>query len=53
VTGLLVWRALRRRDQCIVAGVGRLRWRLASVLVLAVATYAVLYAVTTWLGGLA
>lgn len=46
----LVWWALRRRDQCGLAGVGRLRWRLVAVLGIAVATYALRYAVTTWLG---
>lgn len=46
----LVWWALRRRDQCSLAGVRRLRWRLVAVAGIAVATYAVLYAVTTWLG---
>lgn len=48
----LVWWASRRRDQCSLAGMRRLRWRLAAVLGIAVATYVVLYAVTTWLGTL-
>lgn len=50
---LLVWLALRRRDQCSIAGMRRWRWRLLGVLAVAVATYIVLYAVTTWLGTLA
>lgn len=50
VLGLLVWVALRRRDQCSVAGVRRLRWRLIGVLGIAGATYVALYATTTWLG---
>lgn len=50
VIGALVWLALRRRNQCSVAGVKRLRWRLAGTLAIAVVTYAALYAVTTWLG---
>lgn len=49
----LVWVALRRRNQCSVAGVKRLRWRLLAVFGVAVVTYAALYAVTTWLGTLA
>jgi LPXTG-motif cell wall-anchored protein len=53
VTGLLVWVALRRRNECSVAGVRRLRWRLLAVLGIAVATYALLYGVTLWLGTLA
>ncbi|GAB3394178.1 hypothetical protein GCM10027360_87160 [Amycolatopsis echigonensis] len=53
VTGLLVWWALRRRHQCSVAGIRRLRWRLLLILGIAVGTYAVLYGVTTWLGTLA
>lgn len=48
--GLLVWLALRRRDQCSVPDVRRLRWRLLGVLGIAVATYLALYAATTWLG---
>jgi hypothetical protein len=50
---LLVWRALRRRDQCSIAGLRRRCWRVLGVLAVAAATYAVLYAVTTWLGTLA
>ncbi|GAB3164369.1 hypothetical protein GCM10027059_20350 [Myceligenerans halotolerans] len=49
LAGLVVW-ALRRRDQCSVAG-ARGAWRkLAAALAIAVATYAALYALTTWLG---
>ncbi|XAS69556.1 hypothetical protein V3C33_10075 [Micrococcaceae bacterium Sec5.7] len=50
---LLVWLALRRRDQCSIAGVRRWQWRLLGVLTVAVGTYVALYAVTTWLGTLA
>ncbi|MGH3859679.1 hypothetical protein [Actinokineospora sp.] len=50
VLALLVWVALRRRDQCSVAGVRRWRWRLLAVLAVAVGTYVALYALTTWLG---
>jgi hypothetical protein len=50
VLALLVWLSLRRRNQCSIAGIRRLRWRLATTLAIAVATYVVLYAVTTWLG---
>lgn len=53
VIALLVGLALRRRDQCSIAGVRRWRWRLLGVLTVAVATYVVLYAATTWLGTLA
>jgi hypothetical protein len=53
VPGGLVWWSLRRRNQCTVAGVRRWRWGLLGVLAVAVGTYAVLYAVTTWLGTLA
>lgn len=49
LVGLLVW-ALRRRNQRSLGGV-RSTWpRLVLALGVAVATYAVLYAVTTWLG---
>ncbi|WP_216214800.1 hypothetical protein [Amycolatopsis aidingensis] len=47
---LLVWLALRRRDQCSIAGIRRWRRRLLGVLAIAVATYLTLYAMTTWLG---
>lgn len=50
VLALLVWLSLRRRSQCSVAGIRRWRWRLAAVLGIAVLTYVVLYALTTWLG---
>lgn len=50
VLALLVWVALRRRDQCSVAGVRRWRWRLLAVLAVAVGTYVTLYTLTTWLG---
>lgn len=50
VLALLVFFGLRRRDQCSVAGIRRVRWRLATVLVIAVGTYIALYALTTWLG---
>lgn len=50
---LLTWRSLRRRHQCSVAGVRRLRWRLLGVAGIAVAMYVTLYALTTWLGGYA
>ena len=50
VLAVLVWVALRRRNQCSVAGVRRWRWRLLAVLGVAVGTYVALYALTTWLG---
>jgi hypothetical protein len=53
VLGVLVWLALRRRDQCSIAGVRRWRGRLFSILAVAVGTYGVLHAVTTWLGTVA
>lgn len=53
VMALLVWLALRRRDRCGVAGVRGVRGRLIGALAVAVTTYLVLYAVTTWLGTLA
>jgi hypothetical protein len=46
----LVWWALRRRNQCSIAGVRRWRWRLLAVLAVAVGTYLGLYWLTTWLG---
>lgn len=52
-TGLLVGVALHRRRQFSVAGVRKLRWRLLAVVGIAVATYGLLYGVTTWLGTLA
>ena len=42
--------AMRRRDQCSLAGARRLRWRLLATLGIAAGTYAALYALTTWLG---
>lgn len=53
VLGLLVWVSLKRRNQCSLAGMRRRRWRLLGTLGIAVGTYAILYAVTTWLGGFA
>jgi hypothetical protein len=50
VMGALVWISLRRQRQCSIAGMRRRRQRLLAVLAIAAATYAVLYAVTTWLG---
>lgn len=50
VLALLVWVALRRRDQCSIVGLRRWRWRLLGVLGVGVATYVALYAITTWLG---
>ncbi len=52
VTGVLVGVALRRRKQCSIAGVRKLRWRLLAMVGVAVATYGILYGVTTWLGNL-
>jgi uncharacterized protein (DUF427 family) len=46
----LTWIALRRRKQCSIDGVRRWRWRLLATVGIAVGTYAVLYALTTWLG---
>jgi dipeptide/tripeptide permease len=46
----LVYLALKRRDVCSIAGVRELRGRFISVLAIAIGTYVVLYAVTTWLG---
>ncbi|MGD9620730.1 MAG: hypothetical protein AB7G47_10595 [Mycolicibacterium sp.] len=53
VLGILAWVALRRRNQCSIGGVRRVRWRLLGMLAIAAATYAALYALTTWLGGFA
>jgi hypothetical protein len=53
VLAALVWVALRRRNQCSIDGLRRSRWRLPGVLAIAVGTYVVLYAVTTWLGTIA
>lgn len=50
VAGVLIWFALRRRDACDIDGVRR-SWRsLVVIALVGVATYAVLYGVTTWLG---
>jgi hypothetical protein len=49
MVGLITW-ALRRRDQCSLAGARRVWPRLVGMLVVAVVTYAALYALTTWLG---
>jgi hypothetical protein len=46
----LVYLTLKRRNVCSVAGVRKLRWRLIFVLAIAIGTYGVLYAFTTWLG---
>jgi chromate transport protein ChrA len=53
VVAVLVWVALRRRNQCSLDGARTTRRRLVAVLAIAVTTYLVLYAVTTWLGRLA
>ncbi len=50
--GLVVW-ALRRRRACSLAGARAARGRLLLVAAVAVATYLVLYGVTTLAGGLA
>lgn len=49
---LVVW-TLRRRRSCSVAGVATARWRLLLAVGVAVATYAVLYGLTTLAGGYA
>lgn len=49
----LVWWSLRRHGQCDLTGLRRWKWRLAGTLGIAAGTYALLYAVTTWLGTLA
>lgn len=50
--GLVIW-SLRRRSACTLGGVRRAWPRLLRALAIAVATYAALYGVTTWLGTLA
>ncbi|GAB7146704.1 hypothetical protein [Mycobacterium riyadhense] len=50
VLAVLVWMALRQRNQCSLNAIRRLRWRLITLLIIAVGTYGVLYTVTTWLG---
>ncbi len=49
LVGLVYW-SLRRRNQCSLAGVRSIRKRLLTIMGVAVGTYALLYAVTTWLG---
>ncbi len=51
--GVLVWRALRQRDQCNTQGVRRWRRHLLGIVAVAIGTYGALYALTTWLGTLA
>jgi hypothetical protein len=46
----LISLSLRRQDQCSIDGIRRRRKRLLAVAAIAVGTYAVLYAITTWLG---
>ncbi|MDT0382553.1 hypothetical protein RM572_27730 [Streptomyces sp. DSM 42041] len=53
VLTVLAWVALRRRNQCTVAGLRRGRRRLLAALAVAAATYGALYLITTWLGTLA
>jgi hypothetical protein len=50
--GLVVW-ALRRRNQCTVAGVRGVWPRLLLTFAVGTTTYLALYAMTTWLGSLA
>ena len=52
LAGLVYW-SLRHRNQCSLAGVRSVRGRLLAVVGVAAGTYALLYAVTTWLGTLA
>lgn len=51
--GLLVVRALRRRGQCSLKGATAVRGKLLLTLIIAVSTYALLYAAATWLGSFA
>lgn len=51
LAGLVTW-SLRRRNQCSIAGARRVWPQLLLTLVVAVVTYAALYALTTWLGTL-
>jgi hypothetical protein len=46
---LAAW-SLRRRNQCSLSGARQVWRRLAVALPVAVATYALLYGLTTWLG---
>lgn len=48
LAGLVGW-SLRRQRACTLAGVRRIRLRLLGLLTVAVATYAGLYALTSWL----
>jgi hypothetical protein len=50
---MLVYVSLRRRNQCSLAGVRQARRRLLYIGAIAVGTYGVLYALTTWLGSFA
>jgi hypothetical protein len=50
VLAALVWLSLRRQDQCSIDGVRRRRGRIVAAAAIAVGTYALLYALTTWLG---
>lgn len=50
VIAVLVWVSLRRRNACSIAGLKRAQWRLVLILAVAVATYLLLYGLTTWLG---
>jgi len=53
VGALLVVYALRKRNACDIRGVKAVKGKIALALVVALVTYAILYAVTTWLGKLA
>ncbi|WP_116244610.1 hypothetical protein [Nocardiopsis sp. FIRDI 009] len=46
----LVWWSLRRKRMCSLDGARRAKAKIALALGVAVATYGVLYGVTTWLG---
>lgn len=50
VMAALVWWSLRRRQMCTLQGLRDVRTRLLLIGVIAVGTYAGLYALTTWLG---
>ncbi|MEV2278093.1 hypothetical protein AB0I72_21155 [Nocardiopsis sp. NPDC049922] len=50
VLSALVWWSLYRRRMCSLNGAREARGRIALALGIAVATYALLYGVTTWLG---
>lgn len=52
VLALLIWLSLRRQHQCSIDRICLRRGRLFAVLAVAAGTYAVLYAVTTWLSSL-